>query len=67
LSEAEIDMADQSHPVRTGSVVRIPRGVVHAIRSSGRGTLMLLSIYDPPRVRGKDNKPKTSMQLDAVS
>jgi mannose-6-phosphate isomerase-like protein (cupin superfamily) len=65
--EAEIQIADESHPVRAGSVVRIPRGVVHAIRNSGKGTLMLLSIYDPPRVRGKDNKPKTPMQLDSVS
>lgn len=50
--EGEIDIADASHRVRPGSVVRIPRGVVHAVRNAGEGELVLLTIYDPPRVRG---------------
>jgi mannose-6-phosphate isomerase-like protein (cupin superfamily) len=49
--KGEIDIADKCYQVREGSVVRIPRGVVHAIRNTGEGWLMLLSIYDPPRVR----------------
>ncbi|WP_206996373.1 cupin domain-containing protein [Trinickia mobilis] len=49
--EADIDVADQCYRVRAGAVVRVPRGVVHAIRNSGEGHLILLSIYDPPRVR----------------
>jgi mannose-6-phosphate isomerase-like protein (cupin superfamily) len=51
--DGEIDIADKCYQVRAGSVVRIPRGVVHAIRNSGAGMLSLLSIYDPPRVRKK--------------
>ncbi len=50
--EAEIDIADASHRVSPGAVVRIPRGVVHALRNAGEGELVLLTIYDPPRVRG---------------
>ncbi|MGN5477733.1 cupin domain-containing protein [Cupriavidus basilensis] len=53
--EAEIDIADASHHVRAGAIVRIPRGVVHAVRNTGVGDLVLLTIYDPPRVR-KSNK-----------
>jgi mannose-6-phosphate isomerase-like protein (cupin superfamily) len=49
--EGEIDIADKRYAVKAGSVVRIPRGVVHAIRNAGDGWLMLLSIYDPPRIR----------------
>jgi mannose-6-phosphate isomerase-like protein (cupin superfamily) len=51
--DGEIDIADKCCQVRAGSVVRIPRGVVHAIRNSGAGMLSLLSIYDPPRMRKK--------------
>jgi quercetin dioxygenase-like cupin family protein len=49
--EADIDIADSCHRARSGAIVRIPRGVVHAVRNAGDGELVLLSIYDPPRVR----------------
>ncbi|WP_035878583.1 cupin domain-containing protein [Cupriavidus sp. amp6] len=49
--EADIDIADASHHARAGAVVRIPRGVVHAVRNAGDSELVLLTIYDPPRVR----------------
>jgi quercetin dioxygenase-like cupin family protein len=53
--EGDIDIADSCQRVRAGSVVRIPRGVVHAIRNAGDNELVLLTIYDPPRVRAKRN------------
>ena len=49
--EADIDIADSCHRARSGAIVRIPRGVVHAVRNAGDGELVLLTIYDPPRVR----------------
>lgn len=49
--EAEIDIADACHRAQSGAIVRIPRGVVHAVRNAGQGDLVLLTIYDPPRVR----------------
>ncbi|WER47968.1 cupin domain-containing protein [Cupriavidus sp. WKF15] len=49
--EAEIDIADVCHRATAGAVVRIPRGVVHAVRNAGQRDLVLLTIYDPPRVR----------------
>ncbi|MDW3688816.1 cupin domain-containing protein [Cupriavidus sp. CV2] len=51
--EGDIDIADSCHHVLPGAVVRIPRGVVHAIRNRGESELVLLTIYDPPRVRAK--------------
>lgn len=53
--EAEIDIADACHRVQPGAIVRIPRGVVHAVRNAGDGDLVLLTIYDPPRVRKPRN------------
>jgi len=55
--EADIDIADASHHVGSGAIVRIPRGVVHAVRNTGEGDLVLLTIYDPPRVRKSSKSP----------
>lgn len=49
--EGEIDIADSQYQVQAGAVVRIPRGVVHAVRNIGNEDLVLLTIYDPPRIR----------------
>jgi quercetin dioxygenase-like cupin family protein len=48
---AGMTVADLEYRVKKGEVIRIPRGVVHAIRNEGDVPLVMLVLYDPPRDR----------------
>jgi mannose-6-phosphate isomerase-like protein (cupin superfamily) len=48
-----VTIAGEASDVGPGSVVKIPFGALHAIRNTGEVPLVFLTIYDPPRVRGK--------------
>lgn len=47
-----VTIAGDAHPVRPGSVVKIPFGALHSIENTGTGHLIFLTLYDPPRRRG---------------
>jgi mannose-6-phosphate isomerase-like protein (cupin superfamily) len=49
--EAEMVIEGETCPAKTGCVVAIPAGARHSIRNVGTAPLVLLTIYDPPRVR----------------
>jgi len=53
---AGITVADLEYRVKKGEVIRIPKGVVHAIRNEGEDTLVMLALYDPPRDRSTFKK-----------
>ncbi|CAN5510126.1 hypothetical protein BH09PSE5_BH09PSE5_19940 [soil metagenome] len=46
-----ITIGDDSFGVSAGSIVKFPPLVPHAVRNNGDVDLVLLAIYDPPRLR----------------
>jgi quercetin dioxygenase-like cupin family protein len=56
---AGMTIADLEYQAKKGEVIRIPKGVVHAIRNDGDVPLVMLVFYDPPRDRSKQKRKAT--------
>ena len=60
---AGMTIADLVYQVKKGEVIRIPKGVVHAIRNEGDVPLVMLVFYDPPRDRSALKKKAAAANL----
>jgi quercetin dioxygenase-like cupin family protein len=47
----EITIGDRTWPIRPGSYAKVKAGARHSVRNLGDTDMLLLAIYDPPRVR----------------
>jgi quercetin dioxygenase-like cupin family protein len=50
----DITIDGSTSPVRTGTVCQVRAGEKHSLRNLGADDMVILTIYDPPRVRPKD-------------
>jgi quercetin dioxygenase-like cupin family protein len=48
----ELTIGARTWPVRAGTFAKVKAGERHALRNAGPGDMLVLTIYDPPRVRG---------------
>jgi quercetin dioxygenase-like cupin family protein len=47
----ELTIGDRTWPVRPGTAAKVKAGERHALRNHGPGDMLVLTVYDPPRVR----------------
>lgn len=47
----EITIEDTTWPVRPGSYAKVKAGMKHSLRNLGGTDMLVIAIYDPPRVR----------------
>jgi quercetin dioxygenase-like cupin family protein len=50
----DITIDGSTSPVGTGTVCQVSAGEKHSLRNLGADDMVILAIYDPPRVRPKD-------------
>ena len=46
-----ITIGNERFDVEPGAVVKVPRGIAHAVHNTGTASLVLLTINEPPRKR----------------
>jgi mannose-6-phosphate isomerase-like protein (cupin superfamily) len=56
--EGDITINGDTTAVRTGTVCLVRAGEKHSLRNLGNDHLLVLTIYDPPRVRPKGQNPQ---------
>ena len=47
----EITIDGQTWPLRPGSYAKVKAGTKHSLRNLGDGDMLIVTVYDPPRVR----------------
>ena len=47
----EITIGGTTWPLRPGSYAKVAAGETHSVRNLGDGDMLILTVYDPPRVR----------------
>jgi quercetin dioxygenase-like cupin family protein len=47
----ELTIGERTWPVRPGTFAKVKAGERHALRNHGPGDMLVLTVYDPPRVR----------------
>jgi quercetin dioxygenase-like cupin family protein len=47
----EVTIGEKTWPLRPGSYAKVKAGEKHSVRNLGDGDMLILTVYDPPRVR----------------
>lgn len=47
----EASVGEEVRPVRTGDMVFAPAGIIHGMKNTGGGNLVVLVVFSPPRTK----------------